>query len=336
MKKLMIATTVAALSAGSYANNIAITYDNYEVMESHEAMSRITDLAGDNNFFHFRAITPLDNQTVVRMNQDTLYSAYVTDLSKEAEITIPDLGDRYISVMVVLGDHYINQVFTTAGTHKIEADTEQTHGMIVVRTEVNANNPEDLKEVHRIQDGLVVTSNSTAPYVKPQYDRDELLKWRAMFDEVSARIGSLNDMQGARGNMNPLMHRLGTATGWGLLPDAAAQYVGYTHDGGSTECSVATYDTPPFYNDDTRKGFFSITMYGSEGWMMNEKAILNKNNIQFNSDDTFTVHFGDCNGVRDMKNHLPVTEGWNFLVRVYEPNLDMMESYELPAAVPVK
>ncbi len=57
---------------------------------------------------------------------------------------------------------------------------------------------------------------------------------------VSSPSGSLNDMQGARGEINPLMHRLGTATGWGLLPDASAQYVGYTLVGGSTECSVAT------------------------------------------------------------------------------------------------
>ncbi|WP_454440605.1 DUF1254 domain-containing protein [Vibrio bathopelagicus] len=336
MKKTIIATTLATLSIGAYATNVEITYDNYEVMESHEAISRIANLVGDNSFFHFRAVTPLDNQTVVRMNQDTLYSGFVTDLSKGGEVTIPDLGDRYISVMVVLGDHYINQVFTSAGTHKIDADPEQTHGMIVVRTEVDANNPEDIKDVHRIQDGLIVESNSKTPYIQPQYDHDELLKWRAMFDEVSSRIGSLNDMQGARGEINPLMHRLGTATGWGLLPDASAQYVGYTHDGGSTECSVATYDIPPFYNDETRNGFFSITMYGSEGWMMNEKAILNKNNIQFNSDSTFTVHFGDCDGVSGVKNHLPVTEGWNFLVRVYEPKLDLMESYSLPSAIPAK
>ena len=52
-------------------------------------------------------------------------------------------------------------------------------------------------------------------------------------------------MQGAHGTIEPMMHLFGTAIGWGLLPDAQAQYLGspkFPNDG----CYKASYAAPPF------------------------------------------------------------------------------------------
>ena len=51
-----------------------------------------------NTWGHFRTPTPLDAQPVIRMNRDTLYSAAVVDISKGATLTIPETGDRYLSI----------------------------------------------------------------------------------------------------------------------------------------------------------------------------------------------------------------------------------------------
>ena len=51
----------------------------------------------------------------------------------------------------------------------------------------------------------------------------------ALRNELTAegvKLGSLMGMQGARGTVDPQMHLYGTAIGWGLLPDAQAQYLG--------------------------------------------------------------------------------------------------------------
>lgn len=144
-------------------------------------------------------------------------------------------------------------------------------------------------------------------------------------------MGSLNNMQGARGTVDEHMHLLGTAAGWGLLPDANARYLGYVQeDGDGTGCYQANYKVPPF-NDG---GFFSITMYDGEGWFFSEKAILNKNNITFNKDGSFDANFGECGN--NAKNNLPITKGWNFLLRVYEPKLDQLDAYKIPTAIKVK
>jgi hypothetical protein len=49
---------------------------------------------------------PLDQQTVIRMNRDTLYSGPSLDISAGATVTVPDAGVRYVSVMMVNEVHY--------------------------------------------------------------------------------------------------------------------------------------------------------------------------------------------------------------------------------------
>lgn len=75
-------------------------------------------------------------------------------------------------------------------------------------------------------------------------------------------------------------------------------------------------------------------MYDRDGWIFNECAILNKQNIEFNDDDTLDAFFGDCG--EGAKNNLPVVDGWNFLMRVYEPRLDEMTAYSLPTPTKVE
>jgi hypothetical protein len=93
---------------------IPVTIDNYEFAESNLAFCNITKLVGTNMLFHFPMDEfDLDNQTVARMNRDTVYSAAVVNASEGASIKLPESDGRYMSVMVVQNDHYIDQVFKT-------------------------------------------------------------------------------------------------------------------------------------------------------------------------------------------------------------------------------
>jgi len=58
---------------------------------------------------------------------------------------------------------------------------------------------------------------------------------------------------------------------------------------------------------------------------------------KFNPDGTFTVHFGSKEICGDVPNRLDVTDGWNFLMRVYRPGPSVLDgSYKLPNAEAVK
>lgn len=60
------------------------------------------------------------------MNRDTLYSAAIVDISAGAILTLPEVGDRYMSAMIVKQDHYINEVFHGGGTKPLDMETFDT------------------------------------------------------------------------------------------------------------------------------------------------------------------------------------------------------------------
>ena len=319
-------------STANTTDTISVTLENYKVAESDLAFGNVVKLGAMNKLVHL-PVQPFDlsNQTVVRMNQDTIYSGAVIDVSEGATITLPEADGRYQALMVVQNDHYVNDVFIGAGTYEIKSDTDSDFVQVNVRTEINLSDPADVEKVVALQQEIKMDVKGDKVFKQPNYDMDQLVKIRVKLANEALALGSLNNMQGARGTVDEHMHLLGTAAGWGLLPDTNARYLTYSQeDSDGIGCYQAHFEVPPF----NEPGFFSITMYDAEGWMFNEKAILNKNNIAFNKDGSFDVTFGECG--EDAKNNLPITKGWNYLLRVYEPKLDQLDAYKLPTPVKVK
>ena len=98
-----------------------VTPDTFIRAETDRMFRDIAMLAGGlNRFHHIRTPTPLDQQTVIRMNRDTLYSGAVIDVSGGATITFPKIPDgRYASVLIIDNDHYAPIVFYEPGVHDI-------------------------------------------------------------------------------------------------------------------------------------------------------------------------------------------------------------------------
>ena len=306
---------------------VPVTLDNYKTAESDLAFNNVTKFVGTGQFLHFTVEAfDLDNQTVVRMNRDTIYSGAIVNVSEGATVTLPESDGRYMSAMIVQNDHYIDQVFKTPGEHAIEADTEFV--MVALRIRANPSDPEDGDKIRALQQATKISANANKPHVMPNYDMEQLVALRNELAAEAAEKGSLKNMQGARGTIDERMHLLGTAAGWGLLPDANASYLAYGQEDGQG-CFQATYAVPPF----NEPGFFSITMYDSDGWIFSDRAMLNEYNIEFNDDGTFDANFGECGD--NAKNNLPVVDGWNFLMRVYEPRLEELDRYTLPTPAKV-
>ncbi len=107
-------------------NNVLVTPETYIRAECDRQFGTIVKTAGGlNRFYHLRSITPLNGQSIIRMNRDTLYSQSVVDTSKGATITVPELPpDRYVSVELVDNDHYCPCVIYEAGTYELPRDTK--------------------------------------------------------------------------------------------------------------------------------------------------------------------------------------------------------------------
>ena len=93
----------------------SVNVSNFARAESDVAIKKVVDMVGFSSRFHFRAPVPIDEQKVIRMNRDTLYSSVVLDLNVPATITMPETNGRYQSVHVISQDHY-SYAETTPGT----------------------------------------------------------------------------------------------------------------------------------------------------------------------------------------------------------------------------
>src|SRR5690606_14587277 len=103
------------------------------------------DAGGVDVLAHNRGPAPVEHQTVIRMNRDTLYSFAVVDLTAGATITVPEAGGRYVSVMVVNEDHYVNEIIHDAGEHHLGMDRHETPYVVAaVRVLVDPTDPDDV------------------------------------------------------------------------------------------------------------------------------------------------------------------------------------------------
>jgi len=88
---------------------VPVTVDNFIRAESdHYLGNAVQEAGGVGKLFHHRTPMPIDRQTVIRANRDTLYSVAVIDLDAgPVTITLPDAGTRFRSMQVISEDHYV-------------------------------------------------------------------------------------------------------------------------------------------------------------------------------------------------------------------------------------
>lgn len=284
-----------------------------------------------NEFFYIRMPTPLDAQTVIRMNRDTLYMGAVVDTEGGATVTMPEIpDDRYASILVLDNDHYAPVVIYEPGTHKLPEDTKYV--ALAVRIQVNnPNDHEEIKKINKLQDLFKISASSADPLPPYQWDIESLNRLRTQYENESTAFTSWKGMQGPRGKVDEKLRHIAAAAAWGLFPESDATYLNYSGNHDYTVCHSATYKVPD--ND----GFWSITVYGNDGLMKSENNLINESNVKYNEDGTFMVHFGLKEACGDVPNRLDVTVGWNFLMRIYRPGKSVVNGeYALPIAMPTK
>ena len=222
------AVSAVLLSVGSAtgqekAPGVVVTQETYCRAESDRTFNNTTKLAGGvNRFFHFRAVTPLDNQTVVRMNRDTLYSAAIVDTSKGATITVPKMpAGRYCSVLLIDNDHYCPGVIYEAGTHQLPKDTKYL-GVLVRIQLLKPTDPEDVALVNKLQDQFVIKAGSADPFPEPKWDAASLEKLTAAYKAEFDKYEKYPDgFMAARGKADEKLRHLACRRGLGPVSERA-------------------------------------------------------------------------------------------------------------------
>ena len=135
---------------------------------------------------------------------------------------------------------------------------------------------------------------------------------------------------GSKDSVEPVRHLLGTAWGWGGLPQEEAYYLNV-----EPKLPVGAYQLT--VSDAPVDAFWSVSLYNADGYFeVNEQDAYSVNSLTAtpNEDGSFTIHFG---GDPESVNHLPISEGWNYTVRFYLPRQEILEGkWTFPDVMPVE
>ncbi len=307
-----------------------VTVDNFRRAETDTYFEKFVKEDSLGKFLHQRDLVPIEDQAVIRMNRDTLYSQAVFDLEAgPVTITLPDPGKRFMAMQMIDEDHYTPQVIYAAGSHTFErAKSDTRYILALIRIFANPNDPADMEAVHKLQDAIKVEQKSQGKFEAPVWDQASLQQIRDALNALAAANGGLDSarMFGRKDQVEPVQHLLGTAAGWGGNPRADALYVGGApkQNDGRTAYTLTVKDVPV-------DGFWSVSVYNQDGFFeKNAKDAYTLNNVTAkpNSDGSVTIRFG---GDESAQNMLPITPGWNYLVRLYRPRKEILdETWKLP------
>ncbi|MHA4843634.1 DUF1254 domain-containing protein [Flavitalea antarctica] len=313
---------------------VPVTAENFVRAESDLYFNGIVKNGGFGKFDHTREPAPLDKQTVIRLNRDTVYSAAIFDLeAAPVTITMPDPGKRFMSLQVINEDQYTFGVFYGAGTYTLDLESVGTRYVVAaVRTLIDPSDPDDVKEVHALQDSIKVAQAKPGSFEIPAWDLASQKKVRDALLILATTLPDTNQMYGRKEEVDPVRFLIGAANGWGANPPKEALYLNIVpgQNDGKTIYRLNVKEVPV-------DGFWSISIYNQEGYFqLNDQNMYSLNNItaKKNADGSVTVQFGGCDG--KVLNCLPIMPGWNYMVRLYRPRPEILNgTWHFPEAQPM-
>lgn len=307
-----------------------VTADNFERAETDNYFAGFVRDGQLGALSHNRTMADIDNQTVVRLNRDTLYSFGVFDLDAgPVTITLPETNGRFMSALLINEDHY-NPIQTAyaPGSMTITRERAETRYVAVaIRTFADPDSVHDMAAAHAQQDAIRVEQKARGLFEPPSWDPGSLTQTRDALKQLT--LGSTSGMFGPRGKVSPVHHLVGTASGWGGNPAEDAVYVigAVPENDGKTVHRLKVRDVPV-------DGFWSVSVYNAQGFFepnTRNAYSLNSVTAEPDADGSFTIQFGGCEtGVR---NCLPIAPGWNYTIRLYRPRQAILDgTWTFPAA----
>jgi hypothetical protein len=319
----LVALPATAGAQSSAGNAVPVTVAHFARAESDHYLAVNAKEAGLGKLSHRREPASIDNQTVIRLNRDTLYSFGVFDLAAgPVTVTLPNAGKRFMSLQIINEDHYVPFV---AYDHKPHTLTEKNVGtryvMVAIRTLVDPNDPKDVDAVHKLQDAIKVEQKAPGKLELPNWDQASLKEIRDALLVLAKHTDSFSHAFGAKGQVDPIKHLIGTAAGWGGNPDKDATYIGgaVPKNDGKTVYKLRVKDVPV-------NAFWSVSVYNAAGYFEKNPYnaySLNDITAKKDPDGAITIQFGGCDG--KIPNCLPIVPGWNYTVRLYRPRAEILD-----------
>ena len=337
-----ILAAMSLLMAGSIASaqttaspTEPVTVENYSRAQTDVYFAGAVKNGAFGKLQHGRELARPDQRNVIiRPNRDTLYSFGVFDLDAgPVTITLPDGAKRFMGLQVVNQDQYTPAAHYGAGTNTLTRETIGTrYAMVVVRFLIDFSDEREVRQVHALQDAIKVSQASPGNFEVPHWDEASLKTVKAALLQLGTTIADSRRMYGADASeVDPVKHLIASAMLWGGNRERDALYLPITpaRNDGRTIYRLTVGDVPV-------DGFWSLTVYDSEGYFQpNPYNAYSVNSLtaEKGPDGKVTVQFGGCDG--QIRNCLPITDGWNYTVRLFRPRTEILGgTWKFPLARP--
>lgn len=320
------------------ADLVPVTVNNFVRAETDLYFGHsVSGAGGISRFHHVRDRMPIDKQTVIRGNRDTLYSTIVFDLDAgPVTITLPDSGDRFMSMQIFDEDQYCPPTVYAPGDFTLNRQTIGTrYVMVGIRTLVDPTRPGDLEKVHILQDAITFSQpGGPGEWDIPNWDPESQNKVRGALLVLASTVTDTSKAFGSKEEVDPVQRLIGAASAWGANPPRDALYLNFTppRNDGQTVYRLQVPAGVPI------DGFWSVSVYGADGYYAKnalDRYTLNNLTAQKESDGSVIIQFGGCESAPS--NCIPIMEGWNYMVRLYRPREEILNgSWSFPEALEVR
>lgn len=323
LKTASVLAAFVTIGTAATAQTTPVTVENFVRAETDATIAVYAKESGLGKFLHSRTPPSIDDQKIVRMNRDTLYSFGIFDLEAgPVTLDLPDAGKRYMMAQVIDEDHYTHDISYAPGSKTYSKDEIGTRYMIVIiRTLVDPQDKKDVDDVHALQDKITVRQAAQGRLEVPAWDAASQSKVRDALKVLGSTLDDSTRMFGSKDEVDPVRHLIGAAIGWGGNPTSAAVYVtSKPKDDSGTKVQRLTVKDVPV------DGFWSISVYNSAGFFQkNELGSYSINNLTAKPDanGAYVIQFGGC--TKATVNCIPTMKGWNYTVRLYRPRTELLD-----------
>ncbi|MEN8239817.1 MAG: DUF1214 domain-containing protein, partial [Actinomycetota bacterium] len=162
------------------------------------------------------------------------------------------------------------------------------------------------------------------PFEHPDYDKDSLDETLEALLSLAGGLGGTDHMFGRESNVDPVRHLIGSAFGWGGLPETEAYYYVEAEPHGVGRYTLTLTDVPV-------DAFWSVTIYNKDGYLEpNPYDVWNINSVTADADESGRVVLNLTPEKGDLANFLYVMDGWNYALRLYKPRASALDKTWTP------